>query len=103
MGATTIYRCPQCGYVTEEVDEGPGLFSPVAFRAFVCQDCQRVISKRTDGYWNLTETDNACDHGHSTNLYHGMMDCALAATLQCSWNASGYWIEKDEELWKRNK
>lgn len=68
MGATTIYRCPQCGYVTEEIDEGPGLFSPVAFRAFVCQDCQRVISKKTDGYWNLNETDNACGHCHSTNL-----------------------------------
>ena len=37
MGATVVYRCPVCGYVTDEIDEGPGLFSPVAYKAFVCR------------------------------------------------------------------
>lgn len=68
MGATMIYRCPSCGYVTEDIDEGPGLFSPVAFKAFVCQDCHRVMSKKTDGDWNLTDTDNQCDFCKGTNL-----------------------------------
>jgi len=68
MGATSIYKCSQCGYTTDEIDEWPGLFSPVAFKAFLCPYCQSIVSKRTDENWNLTEEDNQCNYCHGANL-----------------------------------
>ena len=68
MGATLKFRCPQCGYETDEISDGPGLFSPVAYLTYVCRDCQSIMGKRTDENWNLSDEDNQCDYCHSTNL-----------------------------------
>ena len=91
MGATTVYRCPQCGYVTDEIDEGPGLFSPVTYKAFVCQDCLRVVCKQTDDNWNLREDDHECNYCHGTNLVPWEDDRCPRCHSEMQWECVGLW------------
>ena len=91
MGATTVYRCPQCGYVTDEIDEGPGLFSPMAYKAFVCHDCLRVVCKQTDDNWNLREDDHECNYCHGTNLVPWEDDRCPRCHSEMQWECVGLW------------
>jgi len=91
MGATAVYRCPRCGYVTDEIDEGPGLFSPVAYKAFVCQDCLRVVGKQTDGNWNLREDDRECSYCHGTNLVPWEDGRCPRCHAEMQWVCVGLW------------
>lgn len=91
MGATAVYRCPRCGYVTDEIDEGPGLFSPAAYKAFVCQDCLRVVGKQTDGNWNLREDDRECNYCHGTNLVPWEDGSCPRCHSEMQWECVGLW------------